>query len=340
MDSLIKRERQLNERKAALQRRQDIEPELSRLFSERKLTYSEKLIFSDVFAAIPSNLEVCFTDADGDTFSQSGSEFLAEFLEDLSEGVEIDSVHYPLLKQIIDETYTDKIDKINKAWLYPSGQIEVSATDEGRQLSIEIGEHVSISQTGEDSNFSASFAGTKQRNCKTGISCGATCISKTKTCKKKASGGQAAKTKEVLALVHVPRKVEAKAKGKRKPTEKAGTKSTSSDKLKQKALDRTASAIMSRSQQKEADAIKSLGEVGDPARMSVKDLMTTLLDIDGESRMELLGVTGKHYRSAEVAKSWHREMVKKIHPDVNKHSDAPYAFKELDAIYKNMTGNY
>jgi hypothetical protein len=112
--------------------------------------------------------------------------------------VAIDPENFGLLKELIDETYTDKIDRIDEAWAYPDGSIQAFVTDEGRQLAVEIGEVVNIFQTGEDASFQASFAGGKPRNCQKGIACGGTCIAKGKTCSKKASAGQKEKAKEVV----------------------------------------------------------------------------------------------------------------------------------------------
>jgi hypothetical protein len=112
--------------------------------------------------------------------------------------IAIDPENYGLLKEIIDETYTDWIDSIEEAWAYPDGSIQAFVTDEGRQLSVEVGEDVSISQTGEDASFSASFAEAKKRNCQKGIACGGTCIAKGKTCSKKSSAGQKKKAKAII----------------------------------------------------------------------------------------------------------------------------------------------
>ena len=120
----------------------------------------------------------------------------------------IDPSAYGLLKEIIDETYRDGIDRIDEAWAYPDGSIQAFVTDEGRQLAVEIGEDVSIFQTGEGASFQASFAGGKPRNCQKGTACGGTCIAKGKTCSKKASAGQKEKAKEILAMVHVPKKTQ------------------------------------------------------------------------------------------------------------------------------------
>jgi hypothetical protein len=127
--------------------------------------------------------------------------------------IALDPEHYGVLRDIIDETYTDRIDVITEAWVYPDGCIQAFATDEGRQLSVDIGYDISIFQTGEDASFTASFAGAKKRNCVKGISCGGTCIAKSKTCSKKSSKGQKAKAADLVAKSEEGKSKSNKSKG-------------------------------------------------------------------------------------------------------------------------------
>lgn len=264
--------------------------------------------------------------------------------------VAIDPEYFDRLKEIIDETYNDGIDQIDEAWAYPDGSIQAFATDEGRQLAVEIGEDVSIFQTGEDASFQASFAGGKPRNCQKGIACGGTCISKGKTCSKKASAGQKAKAKEIVAMVHVPKQAEAKAKGKKTDTAKTKKAKTnqSSDDIKKSILKDESFFEEERDNPKYANAIKgtkaynatvrSFGEVGDVSKMSADDITNILVKIDSPEAVKLLGITKNHYMNKKPdAKNFYREASRKIHPDVNKHPDAAKAFSYLNEMYKNMT---
>jgi hypothetical protein len=268
--------------------------------------------------------------------------------------IALDPESYGLLKEIIDETYTDGVDSIREAWVYPDRSIQAFVTDEGRELSVEIGEDINIFQTGEDASFQASFGGGKPRNCVKGISCGGSCIAKNKTCRKKSSESQKAKAKEIVnsALTHVPRKEEPKAKGKRKQPAAAkgktgkgassdATKASVSSQREENISPRDAASpkhkAMIEDHKKYNNMIRSLGEVGDPSKMSADDLTTVLTKTEGEHRQALLGVTRKHYNNEALAKEWYRGAVRKVHPDINKSAGASNAFQELDAMYKNMT---
>ena len=266
--------------------------------------------------------------------------------------VAIDPEYFDRLKEIIDETYNDGIDRIDEAWAYPDGSIQAFATDEGRQLAVEIGEDVSIFQTGEDASFQASFAGGKPRNCQKGIACGGTCISKGKTCSKKASAGQKAKAKEIVAMVHVPKQAEAKAKGKsgkssKKPSATKTKQSASSDKIKTAALmdesffeEEKNNPRFAKFIEKTKDfnaMIRGLGEVGDVTKMSGKDLTNILIRLDGPERSQMLGLTNAHFNPKKsLGKDFYREVSRKIHPDVNKHPAANDAFAHLSEIYQGM----
>jgi hypothetical protein len=215
------------------------------------------------------------------------------------------------------------------------------------------GDDISILQTNDEAftpmPYTASFAASKPRNCKIGISCGGTCIAKTKTCRKQASAGQKAKAQQIIssALVYVPKKVEPKSDPPAKA--KSGKSSPSSDKIKKNLIrEENISAADAKSDprrrslieknKRHNDLVRGMGDVGDPAKMSANDLMTALTKMDGEDRMDLLGVSMKHYKKKEVAKAWYREISKKVHPDVNKSEGAAKAFEEAESIYKNMIG--
>jgi hypothetical protein len=142
--------------------------------------------------------------------------------------IALDPDNYGLLKELIDETYIDGIDRIEGAWAVGDYGIEAIAWDENRQFVVTIdGDDLSILQTNDEAHtpmpYTASFAAAKKRNCKVGITCGGTCIAKGKTCHKKASAGQKEKAKKLIssALVHVPKNVDAKT-GIASPTKSSG----------------------------------------------------------------------------------------------------------------------
>ena len=150
---------------------------------------------------------------------------------------------YPKVLDLINETYVDKMDSIESAQVDEDGTIEAIGIDEGAK-------YVCRYQNGvieikalspDESPKTAGFAAGKARNCKTGISCGNSCISKAKTCRKKGTSGQAEKAKEITALVWQP--------GKGSPAEKAKaeTKPKSKRQIKEEGLRATAAAALEKS---------------------------------------------------------------------------------------------
>jgi hypothetical protein len=140
--------------------------------------------------------------------------------------IAIDPENFGLLKELIDETYTDKIDGIEEAWAYPDGSIQAFVTDEGRQLAVEIGEDIHIFQTGEDASFQASFAARKERTCIKGIPCGGTCIAKGKTCSKKLTQGQKDNLSQLNRIEKGMQKEARKIEAKRRAIDKANKSET------------------------------------------------------------------------------------------------------------------
>ncbi len=69
--------------KAAFKRAREIEPVVEEWVREGKITPASKPGLVAVFAALPEDLEVSFSDADGEESTQSASEFLSEFMEAL-----------------------------------------------------------------------------------------------------------------------------------------------------------------------------------------------------------------------------------------------------------------
>ena len=61
-----------------------------------------------------------------------------------------------------------------------------------------------------------------------------------------------------------------------------------------------------------------------------------LLELDGEIRLEKLGINRLHYLNKEKADKWKRNLVKKLHPDVCNHPKADKAIIEVNSLHKEM----
>lgn len=61
-----------------------------------------------------------------------------------------------------------------------------------------------------------------------------------------------------------------------------------------------------------------------------------LLELDGEQRLEKLGVNRVHYSNKEIADKWRNGIAKIIHPDVCSHIKAEEAMAELNEMYREM----
>ena len=71
----------------------------------------------------------------------------------------------------------------------------------------------------------------------------------------------------------------------------------------------------------------------------ISKLIFYLLELDGEIRLEKLGVNKLHYLNKEKADKWKRNLVKKLHPDVCNHPKADKAIIEVNSLYKEMIEN-
>lgn len=69
--------------KAAFKRAREIEPTVEEWVREGRITPASKSGLVAVFAALPEDLEVSFSDADGEESTQTASEFLSQFMEAL-----------------------------------------------------------------------------------------------------------------------------------------------------------------------------------------------------------------------------------------------------------------
>ena len=63
-----------------------------------------------------------------------------------------------------------------------------------------------------------------------------------------------------------------------------------------------------------------------------------LTELDGEARMNKLGITATHFSSKRKAKTWRDHISKVIHPDVCKHVHASDAMAQLNDLYNQMVG--
>lgn len=63
-----------------------------------------------------------------------------------------------------------------------------------------------------------------------------------------------------------------------------------------------------------------------------------LTELDGEIRMNKLGITKTHFTNKKKAKQWRDTISKQIHPDVSKHKKSEEAMAKLNSIYSLMVG--
>ena len=61
-----------------------------------------------------------------------------------------------------------------------------------------------------------------------------------------------------------------------------------------------------------------------------------LLELDGKTRLNKLGVNKMHYAKKETALKWRNEIAKKIHPDNCTNKMAQKAMNELNYLYREM----
>lgn len=69
-----------------------------------------------------------------------------------------------------------------------------------------------------------------------------------------------------------------------------------------------------------------------------QEYMYYLIELDGEQRMEKLGISSNHFINKKRAKEWRDSMSKKIHPDVSQHIKAAEAMSQINMIYNEMIG--
>ncbi len=59
-------------------------------------------------------------------------------------------------------------------------------------------------------------------------------------------------------------------------------------------------------------------------------------ELNGESRLNKLGVNKRHFSDKKKATKWRNDLVKKIHPDICSHPRALEATRKLSSIYNEM----
>jgi len=67
-------------------------------------------------------------------------------------------------------------------------------------------------------------------------------------------------------------------------------------------------------------------------------IIYALLKLDGEQRLNELGIDRSHYRDLDKAKKWRNEIAKLIHPDLCKHPQSNLATNKLTELFGNMIG--
>lgn len=63
-----------------------------------------------------------------------------------------------------------------------------------------------------------------------------------------------------------------------------------------------------------------------------------LVELDGEARLDKLGVSIRLYRDAKLAKAWRDGLASRIHPDHCTHPNATCAMSTLNELYRSMKG--
>jgi DnaJ-class molecular chaperone len=67
-----------------------------------------------------------------------------------------------------------------------------------------------------------------------------------------------------------------------------------------------------------------------------KEYLFYLINLEGEQRNKLLGITDTHYEDKAEATKWYHEIAKHVHPDQNTDKKANIAFDILTKIYNTM----
>jgi hypothetical protein len=107
---------------------------------------------------------------------------------------------YPLLMDLINQTYLDRVERIDGAQVDDNDNIIAAAVDGRKLLAVRVSDDGIDVKLRQAKASATQFAAPKgQKSCKTGISCGATCISASKTCSKKTTPKQKAQKQKIVA---------------------------------------------------------------------------------------------------------------------------------------------
>jgi hypothetical protein len=115
--------------------------------------------------------------------------------------IPIPAESYPLLMDLINQTYLDRVEQITAAQVDDSDDIIAVALDGRKKLACKVtDDDINIRlMGGEKVTNSLKFAAQqKKKNCTKGISCGMSCISATRTCKKPLSPNQKTQKKSIV----------------------------------------------------------------------------------------------------------------------------------------------
>jgi phage gp29-like protein len=107
---------------------------------------------------------------------------------------------YPTILAIANSHYTDGIDRLDNARLNDDGSLICVGIDGGKQVAAKITDtKISIRLLNSNAEFAApkNNGSLKKKTCKTGLSCGGTCISKSKVCARALSIEQQKQFKEL-----------------------------------------------------------------------------------------------------------------------------------------------
>jgi hypothetical protein len=111
---------------------------------------------------------------------------------------------YPMLMNLINQTYLDRVEQISAAQVDDASNIIAVALDGRKKLVCKVTDSdIEVRLMGGDkaANSLKFAAPQKKKNCSKGISCGMTCIPASKTCKKPISPNQRAQKKKIVASV-------------------------------------------------------------------------------------------------------------------------------------------
>lgn len=105
-----------------------------------------------------------------------------------------------MLMDLINQTYLDRVERIDGAQVDDADNIICAATDGRKALAVRVTDSdIDIRLIPRGASTPQFAAPSKKKNCKTGISCGMSCISASKTCSKKTTPRQKAQKQKIAA---------------------------------------------------------------------------------------------------------------------------------------------